>query len=142
MDDDHIEELPSKKLTDRDKYYLEQGYKEPVERIGRIEEVAKFLAGATATTSGLYLAAYKIALGQQTVTALVWFLPYLLWAASLILFVLVLLPNKYPTYENNAESWRRAFLRCGKCKYWRLMAGAVFFILGILAGTWSFRYLP
>lgn len=142
MTDDHIEDLISQPLTDADRYYLEQAYKDPVERITRIEDAAKFMAGATATTSGLYLAAFKIALGSGTTTAFLWFLPYLLWSASLTLFVLVLLPQKYPTREDDPGSWRAAFIRSGRYKYWRLLIGAILFILGILAGAVPFNLLP
>ena len=96
------------------------------------------MAGAAATTSGLYLAAFKIALGDETRTAFIWLLPYLLWAVSLIFFVLVLLPQRYPTLENDPGSWRRAFIDSGRRKYRRLAAGAGFFIFGILAGALSF----
>ncbi len=142
MNNDQIEDKISIKLSPADKYYLEQAYKEPVERIGRIEDVAKFLAGATATTSGLYLAAYKIALDKQTTTTFIWFLPYVLWAVSLILFVLVLLPHRHPTLENDPGSWRDAFIDSGRRKYRRLIAGAAFFIFGILSGAWPFQHLP
>ena len=142
MNNDQIEDINSDSLSPSDIYYLERAYKEPVERIGRIEEAAKFLAGATAITSGLYLAAFKIALGDQTSQAIVWFLPYCLWAVSLILFVLVLLPQRYPTLENDPGSWRTAFVKTGKCKYRRLLLGAIFFILGIISGAWPFQYLP
>jgi hypothetical protein len=142
MTDDPIEDLVSAPLTDAERYYLEQAYKDPVERIGRIEDVAKFLAGATAATSGLYLAAFKIAFGGGTVSAFAWFLPYLLWAVSLVFFVLVLLPHRHPTRENDPGSWRAAFIESGKRKYIRLMIGTVFFILGILAGGYPFHALP
>ena len=122
MTDDPIEDIVSAPLTEADRYYLEQAYKDPVERIGRIEDVAKFLAGATATTSGLYLAAFKITLGGGTVTAFAWFLPYLLWAVSLIFFVLVLLPFRHPTQENDPGSWRDAFIASGR-KVRRLKSG-------------------
>ena len=142
MTDDPIEDIASTPLTGADRYYLDQAQKDPVERIGRIEDVAKFLAGATATTSGLYLAAYKIALGRETATTFLWFLPYLLWAVSLIFFVLVLLPHRHPTRENDPGSWRHAFIASGNRKYIRLMIGAVFFILGILTGALPFQQLP
>ena len=142
MTEDQIEEIVSKPLSDADRYYLEQGYKDPVERIGRIEEAAKFLAGATATTSGLYLAAYKIALGDATNAAFFWLQPYILWAMSLVFFVLVLLPYRHPTKENDPNSWKEAFVESGKRKYLRLMIGAAFFILGILAGAFPFHALP
>ena len=142
MTDDQIEEIVSSPLTDADRYYLEQAYKNPVERIGRIEDAAKFLAGATATTSGLYLAAYKIALGDAKSAAFLWLLPYLLWAGSLVSFVLVLLPRRFATKENDPGSWRAAFLQSGEWKYHRLMFGAALFILGILAGAYPFHSLP
>ncbi len=104
--------------------------------VGRNPDVR---AGATATTSGLYLAAYKIALGDATSPAFLWLLPYLLWALSLVAFVLVLLPQSYATKENDPNSWRAAFLESGDRKYRRLMCGAVLFILGVLAGAYPFH---
>ena len=46
MTDDPIEDLVSEPLTEEDQFYLQQGYQDPVQRIARIEDVAKFLAGA------------------------------------------------------------------------------------------------
>jgi len=138
MTDDPIQDLVSENLTEEDQYYLQQGYQDPVQRIARIEDVAKFLAGATATTSGLYLAAFKIAFGARTAAAFPWLIPHLLWSAALILFVLVLLPQRHPTHQNDPASWKAAFIESGRRKHRRLLYGAILFILGILAGAYPF----
>ncbi|MBI2877011.1 MAG: hypothetical protein HYY20_09035 [Candidatus Tectomicrobia bacterium] len=94
---EEIEERPSRPLTDEERYFFEHSYKEPVESIARIEETAKFLVGATATTSGLFLAAFKLSLGSQTVSSPAWFVPFLCWAISILGLVLVLFPQEYRT---------------------------------------------
>src|SRR5262249_33719079 len=76
-DEEQIEEIPSRPLTDEEQYFYERSYKELVESIPRIEDVAKFLIGATATTSGLFLAAFKLARGDKTVTEAFWLAPFL-----------------------------------------------------------------
>ncbi len=65
----------------------------------RIEDTAKFLLGITAGTSGLYLSAYKLAMGKATVTGLLWSLPFLFWAAAIVLLILVIFPQKYETFK-------------------------------------------
>ena len=64
-DREPVERLKSQRLTEEDKYFYERSFKEPVESTERIEEVAKFLVGATATTSGLFLAAFKDSEGDE-----------------------------------------------------------------------------
>jgi hypothetical protein len=59
-----VEEIPSRIPSEEERYFYEQSYREPVESIARIEEVAKFMVGATATTSGLFLAAFKLSTGS------------------------------------------------------------------------------
>ncbi len=73
MQNNNIEEIISRPLTDEQRYYVEQFYKEPVESLGRIEETAKFLIGTSSATSGLYLAAFKLAFGERTVSGGIWF---------------------------------------------------------------------
>jgi hypothetical protein len=140
--DDPAEDIVSKNLTDADRYYLEQAYKDPVERIPRLEEAARFLAGATATTSGLFLAAFRIAYGRGTVTGLPWFLPFLFWSASLILFILVLTPRRYTTWPDDPRAIKTTFLAIARYKYLCLLLGTVCFIAGVLAGTLPFWTRP
>jgi len=139
-EEDVIEDAISRKLTDEDRYYLEQAYKEPVEAVGRIESTAKFLIGAAATTSGLYLSAVKLALGKDAaVTRIQWLLPFLLWGAAITALILVLLPQKYATREMDAQSWKQAFSEARMRKLRRLSWGAALFILGIFSGLLPFR---
>jgi hypothetical protein len=47
--------------------------------------MAKFLIGASATTSGLFVAACKLVLGEKTTApGPAGFAPFLLWAASIL----------------------------------------------------------
>ncbi len=138
--DETVEELtPSRALTDEERYYHEQSYKAPVESLSRMEDTAKFFIGATATTSGLFASALKVAsdfkltLNNPYVAGLAWFLPFGLWAMSIIAFVCVLLPHNYATGRNEPSSWRAAFEEAGRRKFRRLTIGAALFILGILS---------
>jgi hypothetical protein len=63
---DDSEALPSRSITPEESYYLEFATKEPVDSLARLDEVAKFLIGASATTSGLFVAAFKLVLGEKT----------------------------------------------------------------------------
>ena len=60
--------LRHRQVSAEEKYFYEQSYKkiDPVESIARIEDVAKFLVGATATTSGLFLSAFNLVLGTSS----------------------------------------------------------------------------
>ncbi|MCP4351270.1 MAG: hypothetical protein GY795_37880 [Desulfobacterales bacterium] len=133
-----IEELPSRSVTDEDRYYEELLYKDPVETTTRTEETAKFLLGITAGTSGLYLSAYKLAMGKATVSGLVWFAPFFFWAFSIISLVLVIFPQKYETYKDEPASLKRAVLKARDRKYRRLFAGTLFFIFGIFSCIFTF----
>jgi hypothetical protein len=136
--DDPIKELPSRLPTDEEKYFSERAYKEIVESIARIEEVAKFLIGATATTSGLYLAAFKLARGDTTVAEPLWFVPFGCWALSLTALVLVLFPGRYETGRDVPQSWKDAYRRARDRKYRWLAVGTCFFIAGIFAAAFPF----
>lgn len=135
-DDDQIEELTSSPLSDEEQYFYERSYKELVESIPRIEEVAKFLVGATATTSGLFLAAIKLARGDNTVSELFWFVPFICWSLSILALILVLLPRHYETGRAEPASWQDAFVHARQWKYHWLMTGAVFFIAGLLSSLY------
>ena len=136
--DDPIEVLPSRLPTDEEKYFSERAYKEIVESIPRIEDVAKFLIGATATTSGLYLAAFKLARGDTTVAEPLWFLPFVCWALSLAALVLVLFPFRYETGQQVPQSWKEAYRWARDRKYRWLAVGTCFFIAGIFAAGYPF----
>lgn len=132
---EEAEVLISRSMTGEENYYRERAYKEPVESIARIEEVAKFLIGATATTSGLFLAAFKLAARGNPAPGNLWVLPFSLWAAALMILVLVLLPQDYLVGQNEPASWKAAFLSARRRKYRRLLAGAIAFIAGILSAA-------
>jgi len=117
-----IPALPSRPLTAREKYYYEQSYQELV-------------AGAAATTSGLYVAKAKLALGAEKGAGLLWLAPFACWGASLICLILVLLPQEYLTTQNTPAAWEQAFRQARKTKYRWLLTGAVLFIAGILAAV-------
>ena len=136
--DDQVEEVPSRLPNDEEKYFAERAYKEIVESIPRIEEVAKFLIGATATTSGLYLAAFKLARGEKTVAEPWWFVPFVCWALSLAALVFVLFPFRYETGQNVPHSWKAAYRQARDRKYHWLATGTGLFIIGILAAAYPF----
>ena len=134
---DESEALASRKVTDEERYFLEFATKEPVDSLARLDEVAKFLIGASATTSGLFLAAFKLVLGEKaTVPGPAGFAPFLLWAASILALLRVLLPHRYPTGRNEPASWKAAVLQARTRKYRWLQVGAWLFILGILAAVY------
>jgi hypothetical protein len=134
--------MQSRPPTAEEQFYLEQEYRDPVEGIARIEETAKFLVGATATTSGLFLAAAKLTAGSPAASAsappgMVGFAPFLFWAAGLLALLLVLLPQPYRTGEREPASWKRACIRARWKKYRWLVAGALLYVLGTATAIWS-----
>ncbi len=102
--DENAETLDSRKLTAEEQFYLETAYKEPVESIKRIEETARFLVGAVATTSGLLVAALKVSVGTEPLGGSFWWMPFVLWCISIILLVFVLLPPQVPGPQERAAS--------------------------------------
>lgn len=129
--------LPSRKLTDEERHYLEYAVKEPVDSLTRLDEVAKFLLGASATTSGLFVAAYKFALGPNaTLPGLGGWLPFLLWAGSILAFLRVLLPQTYQVGQQEPASWKAAVLQARTHKYHWLQVGTWAFCLGIVAAVY------
>jgi hypothetical protein len=123
-------------LTDEEQYFHERSYKELVESIPRIEDVAKFLIGATATTSGLFLAALKLARGDKPVGELFWFIPFLCWALSIFALTLVLFPYRYEAGRSAPIMWKQAFRHARARKYRWLAVGTVLFVAGILSALY------
>lgn len=136
MQNNDIEEVIPRLMTDEERYYVEQFYKEPIESLKRIEETAKFLIGTSSATSGLYLAAFKMSFGDRIASGGIWFVPFLLWAFSIMALILVLLPQKYDTGKNEPASYKSAFLKAQAVKYRQLVWGAGFFIFGILTAIY------
>lgn len=128
-------EIAGRPLTDEQRYYHELSYKEPADSIGRIEEMAKFLVGAVSATSGLVLAALGLALGDARAGGGWFYAPVLLWSASVLLLVLVLLPRRYAAGQREPEAWKQALLSARAYKYSCLLTGAALFVLGLLAAT-------
>ena len=134
-----IETVPARRPTAEEKYYHEMSYKAPVETTTRIEETAKYLLGIIAGISGVYLSAYQLSIGKTPVTNFRCFLPFLFWAAAMILLVLVIFPMKYETYKNEPESLKRAVLSARNLKYYCLSAGTFLFIIGIVSALFTFQ---
>ncbi len=103
-------------FTEEQKYYYEQSYKEPVLSIDWIEDVAKFFLGAMATMSGLLVAAYKLALGDQPAQAMTWFLPFIARALGIICHLLVILPLQYKVGIGQPSSFRDVFHKAHNVK--------------------------
>jgi hypothetical protein len=134
---DDSEAVPARPLTPEDSYYLEFATKEPVDSLARLDDIAKFLIGASATTSGLFVSAFKLVLGDKTsVPGPAGFVPFLLWAASILALLRVVVPRQYPTGRNKPASWRAAVLQARQWKYRWLQVGAWLFILGIMAAVY------
>ncbi len=126
--------LHSVPVTDEDRYYLERLYKEPVESLARIEDAAKFLGGAAATTAGVFLAAIKLTAGPSSV-ARIWWLPVLLWVVSLLVFVRILVPRRFSVRERDPASVKRMLLKARDSKYRLLWAGTLLFIGGLVSAA-------
>jgi len=138
--DEPMEALPSRTLREEEQYYFAHAYKEPVESIARIEEVTKFLVGATATTSGLFLAAVKISHGTNAVPGWEWLLPFLCWAGSICALIGAFFPYPYATGANQPAAWKAAFQRARWVKYGLLTVGTLFFIAGILTAVYALAH--
>ncbi|MCA9422660.1 MAG: hypothetical protein KC592_16700 [Nitrospira sp.] len=137
--EDSIEELPSRRLTREEQMYRDVALQEPVKSIDRLEDVAKFLIGATATASGLLIAALKIAQGtEDPSTGIRDLLPFLLWSLSLVSCLLVVAPRTYQTGRRQPSSWKTAVISARQWKFHCLTCGMIFFILGILSAAGSF----
>ena len=139
MQNNDIEEIVSRPITEEERYYAEQYYKEPIESLKRIEETAKYLIGTSSATSGLYLAAFKLSFGDAKFQ-IVWLIPFICWASAIIFLILTLLPQKYDTGKNEPASYKKAFQEAHHYKFRRLMIGAVCFILGILTAAMLFVF--
>jgi hypothetical protein len=114
-------------------YFMEASYKNTVESIRGIEDAAKFFVGATATTSGLFLAASKLSFGEAVNPSTYWMLPFISWAIAIIFHVLVLFPLRYRAETHLPLAMKAAFLRAQKIKYVFLSLGAICFIFGLIA---------
>ena len=131
---DDIEQVPSRKPTEEEEYYLKFAYEEPVESLKRLEEVAKFFIGATGTVSGLFLAALKVG-GDKTIESFWGYAPFACWSLSLLCLVFVLSPQSYAAGKNEPASWKRAVLQARSWKFNSLVIGTIFFIFGIFSGA-------
>ncbi|MEM7246494.1 MAG: hypothetical protein AAF533_14175 [Acidobacteriota bacterium] len=132
------ETLPSRRLSEADKFYLEQATKEPVEATTRIEETAKYLIGATATSAGMFAAASKLALGKDPAPDVSWFLPFVFWVISILVLIFALLPNRYEVVSDSPEDFRAFLLEARDRKWRRLGLGAGLYCVGLLSATIPF----
>lgn len=131
--DGTVETLEASPPTDEETYYLQRYYQAPVENLAKIEDIAKFLIGATATVSGLCAAAVKLihsssppAPGDSR-----WLTPFVLWALSIAVLVITLFLHRYKLEtERTPDECRKAFIDARKWKWWTLAAGTLLFIAG------------
>ncbi len=131
-DDDSVEEIPGRALTDEEQYYVEQYYKHPVESIRKIEDTAKFLFGATAMVSGLFATATKLLHESVSPGSPLWFLPFAAWILGLVALLAVLHPLGYVAGKKVPAECRAAFVEARDLKYRRLVAGTLLFVAGLL----------
>lgn len=136
---DAIEELPSRILTEEDRYYLEFAYKEPEKSIDRLEDVAKFLMGTAGTASGLLIAALKVTQGTTTPSVgLSGMWPFLFWGLSMGSCLFVLSPRAYPVGRGEPAAWKQAILDARKSKFHWLTISTILFLFGLCSVAWSF----
>lgn len=128
---------PARRTTAAERYYHELRYKDAPETVRRLEDTAKILLGVFAGASGLYLAAYKLAFGAAPVSAVRWYIPFVLWAAAMIALLMVITPQKYEITAST-ESFKTAVIAARDRKYRRLLIGVGLFIAGLLAGVAAF----
>lgn len=114
-------------------YFIEASYKNTVDSIKGIEETAKFLVGATATTSGLFLAATKLSFGDSADPDPYWILPFISWAIAIMFLILVLFPLRYSAKAHIPLAMKKVFQLAQKIKYTFLSLGAACFIFGLIA---------
>ena len=119
-------------LTEEERFFVTAAFKNVVESIKSIEETAKFLVGATATTSGLFLAAAKISFGESANSEPTWLIPFTAWAISIIVLILVLYPLPYWVEKQRPLAMKKAFSKALKVKYSFLAIGALSFLFGVM----------
>jgi hypothetical protein len=127
--------IAGRPLTDEERYFYKLSFKEPVESIARIEEMARFLAGAATAVAGMFLAAFRLALAGQAAEGAIWYAPVLLWGASILALVAVLYPRCYDTAKKEPAAWQAAYIQVRRVKYRRLVVGAVLLVGGLIAAV-------
>ncbi len=138
-DSNTIEELPSRVLTEEERYYLEFAYKEPEKSIDRLEDVAKFLMGTAGTASGLLIAALKLT--QATIASslgLSGILPFLFWGLSMVCCLFVLSPRAFSVGKAEPAAWKQAILDARQWKFHWLTISTILFLFGLCSAAWSF----
>lgn len=116
--DAEIEELPARRASDEEVFYLQKAREEFFRSLERIEETAKYVIGAVGAVAGLFLAGMqvKLAVNPKLPQASLK-LPFLLWGISLILAVLVFFPFPYRSVYRSPQQIRRAFSRARRVKW-------------------------
>ena len=132
-------DLPGIPPTEEEKYWLEREWKDPDESIARIEETAKFLVGAVTAVSGLFAAAWKLTMGEKPPADRLWIAPFVVWALSVAVLLLVLFPTRYPTVKRAPESIRQAVEKARDWKYLCLVIGAILFMGGLGLALFPFQ---
>ena len=130
-------EVLGEKPSKRDKFYQELGYREPVDSITKIEEAAKFLAGAVTFSCGALLTAMKIGIelaDKKELPIVPWCVVMGLWIASLLWLLLVLLPISDHVRTDSPTELESSFRKSRTKKYRYLVSGTICFVAGLVAG--------
>jgi hypothetical protein len=134
--DEKIVTVSSRKANGEDLFYLKLFREEFGKSLERIEEAAKFLAGAVSSVTGLLIAALQLS-STPSLTLNRFTLLFIFWSGSLLCSIFVLLPLPYRHYKNSPSEIKRTFIKARWIK-WSLLLGCVLmFILGLLIGIWK-----
>ena len=124
------------KLSPREQFYYEQGFKEPVDSITRIEETAKLLLGTITACAGVLLTSLKIIVSVDENTSFFvgsWVVIGC-WAVALMFLVNVVTPLPWKTRVDDPTSLESTYRTIRKSKAMSLWIGVVLFVFGLFAG--------
>lgn len=131
--------LPSRQATEEEQFYLKLAREEFAASLSRIEETAKYLIGAVGAVAGLLLSALqiKIAVNANALqTRLTW--AFLLWGASALLAILVIMPLPYHHFHNSPPAIRASFKKARWLKWSLLLLSTLAFGAGLLLAVVQF----
>ena len=134
---DPVVEIESSPLSEREKFYWELGYKEPIESMERIEDTAKFIAGAVTGSCGLLLSSLRIAMAldpDNPPDMQYWWFVAACWVVSLLLLFLVLFPLPWFVRKNSVTDLESKYKTIRNNKYIALIAGTAAFLVGLVIG--------
>lgn len=118
-----------------EEFYLEAEFKEPVESLDRLEDLARFLITVQTTLAGLLISALRISLPKNTTLNPWWLLPLGLWCAATLCFLLALIPRQYAHGKSQPKSFKEALISAQQYKWQKLKLGVFGFLAGLIAAA-------